>query len=104
MNNSEARFYERAEAWLHRLLELSPVAATELGEHRWDNRLGDMSLGGIESQHREILTAVEEFATLDPTDFGPDAASTTSWSNRSSNRLSGSTRRLRVTGAIPALI
>lgn len=73
MNNSEIKFYERAEAWLYRLLELSPVAATQLGEHRWDDRLSDMSLAGIESQHREILTAVDEFAAIDPADFGPDA-------------------------------
>jgi uncharacterized protein (DUF885 family) len=73
MNNSEARFYERAEAWLYRLLELSPVAATQLGEHRWDDRLSDMSLAGIESQHHEILNAVDEFAALDPTDFSSDA-------------------------------
>ncbi|HET90759.1 MAG TPA: DUF885 domain-containing protein [Chloroflexi bacterium] len=73
MNNSEAKFYERAEAWLYRLLELNPVAATQLGEHRWDDRLGDSSLEGIESQHREILTAVDEFAAMDPTGFSPDS-------------------------------
>lgn len=73
MNNNETKFYERAEAWVYRLLELNPVAATQLGEHRWDDRLGDLSLEGIESQQREILTAVEEFASMDATDFSPDA-------------------------------
>ncbi|MGC9396516.1 MAG: DUF885 domain-containing protein [Anaerolineae bacterium] len=73
MKDSEAKFYERAEAWVYRLLELNPVAATQLGEHRWDDRLGDLSLEGIESQQREILTAVEEFASMDATDFSPDA-------------------------------
>lgn len=37
----EAVFYKRAEGWLERLLELYPVAATQLGDHRWDDRLAD---------------------------------------------------------------
>ena len=73
MNNSEARFYERAEAWVYRFLEMNPVAATQLGEHRWDDRLDDLSLEGIERQYRETLSAVEEFAALDTGDFSPDA-------------------------------
>ena len=71
--DNEARFYERAEAWLYRLLEMNPVAATQMGEHRWDDQLGDSSLEAIKDQHQEILTAIDEFAAMDLNGFSPDA-------------------------------
>jgi hypothetical protein len=37
----EATFYGRADNWIYRLLELHPVAATQLGDHRCDDRLAD---------------------------------------------------------------
>jgi uncharacterized protein (DUF885 family) len=67
--SDESRFYGRAEAWLYRLLELNPVAATQFGDHRFDDRLGDCSAGALEQQHQEILQALAEFQALDPAGF-----------------------------------
>ena len=69
----EAVFYKRAEAWLERLLELNPVAATELGDHRWDNRLSDNTPAALESQYQELLAAQKEFQEMDAIDFSLDA-------------------------------
>ena len=38
---TEADFYKKFEVWLERLLEENPVAATQLGDHRFDHRLGE---------------------------------------------------------------
>ncbi len=69
---NEALFYQRAEMWLERLLEMAPVAATRFGDHRWDDRLGDYTPEAIEAQHQEILAAVDEFRGMDPSDFSLD--------------------------------
>ena len=69
----EAVFYKRAEAWLERLLELNPVAATELGDHRWDDRLSDNTPAALESQYQELLAAQKEFQEMDAIDFSLDA-------------------------------
>ena len=69
----ETHFYRRAEEWLERLLELNPVAATHLGDHRWDDRLSDNSLEALEEQHREIRAALDEFRGMDTTGFRLDA-------------------------------
>lgn len=65
----EKVFYELADAWLERLLELNPVAATQLGDHRWDDRLGDSSLAAIESQNNEMRAALANFEALDTASF-----------------------------------
>jgi uncharacterized protein (DUF885 family) len=65
----EKTFYQQAEAWLERLLELNPVAATQLGDHRWDDRLSDTSLVAIESQNQEIRTALAGFEAMDAAGF-----------------------------------
>ncbi|HIE38424.1 MAG TPA: DUF885 domain-containing protein [Anaerolineae bacterium] len=69
----EALFYHRAEEWLERFLELNPVAATQLGDHRWDDRLSDNSLGALEEQNREIHAALEELLGMDTAGFRLDA-------------------------------
>jgi len=70
---SEATFYHRAEKWLDRLLELNPVAATQLGEHRWDDRLSDYTPQALENQHQEMLAALAEFQAMNWSDFRLDA-------------------------------
>jgi len=62
--SDETVFYQRAEQWLHRLMELNPVAATQLGDHRWDDRLADSSAEALDSQHREMLAALAEFRAM----------------------------------------
>ncbi len=70
---NETHFYRRAEAWLDRLLELNPVAATQLGNHQWDDQLSDSSAPALESQHEEIKEALAEFEGMDADDFSTGA-------------------------------
>jgi len=70
---SESTFYRWAEEWLYRLLELNPVAATQLGDHRWDDRLAAYSPEAIENEQQEIRAALAKVQAMDPTGFGPEA-------------------------------
>ncbi|MFO8036038.1 MAG: DUF885 domain-containing protein [Anaerolineales bacterium] len=71
---TEAAFYRRAEEGLDRMLELNPVAATQLGDHRWDDRLSDSTLQALEEQHQELLQTLETFEEMDTGSFGTEAA------------------------------
>jgi uncharacterized protein (DUF885 family) len=71
--SAESNYYQRAEHWLYRLLELNPVAGTQLGDHRFDDRLGDRSAEALEQEHQEVLQALQEFEAMDPTGFALDA-------------------------------
>lgn len=63
-------FYERMDDWIDRLLATNPVGATQLGDHRFDDRLGAFSLAELEDQNREIKAALAEI----------EAMSTETWS------------------------
>lgn len=67
--DTEKSFYDQADAWLERLLELNPVAATQLGDHRWDDRLGDTSLQALDSQNQEIRDALAGFEAMETAGF-----------------------------------
>jgi uncharacterized protein (DUF885 family) len=43
-----------------RKMQLCPGAATQLGDHRWDDRLAEYSPAALESQYQEILAALAE--------------------------------------------
>ncbi|MEA3377582.1 MAG: DUF885 domain-containing protein [Chloroflexota bacterium] len=70
---NETEFYRRTEAWLDRLLELNPVAATQLGEHRWDDRLSDYTAEALASQHEEMREALAELEGIETGDFSTEA-------------------------------
>ena len=69
----ETGFYRDAEQWMYRLLELNPVAATQAGDHRWDDSLGEYAPEALESQHKEMLGALARFDTTDTAGFSTDA-------------------------------
>lgn len=69
---NEAAFYRRAEEWLSRVLELNPVMATQMGDHRWDDRFSDNTAEALENQYREMLTASAEFEAMDVDSFELD--------------------------------
>ena len=71
---TEALFYNRATAWLDHFLAYSPVAATHMGDHRWDDRLSDSSAEGLEQQHQEMRAALAEFQAMETADFSQAAA------------------------------
>jgi uncharacterized protein (DUF885 family) len=67
-------FYKKAGDWLHRLLEHDPVEATEMGDHRWDDRLPNRTAEALESQYGELISALADFQAMDTRDFTVDAA------------------------------
>jgi uncharacterized protein (DUF885 family) len=69
----ENEFYQTSERWLGRIMELSPVTATQLGDHRWDDRLADRTAEAIEGEYREMLAALAEFQAMDGSSFSLDA-------------------------------
>jgi uncharacterized protein (DUF885 family) len=69
----ETIFYREAEEWLDRWMEMRPVTATRLGNHRWDSRLGDSSAGGLALQHQHVLHGLVGFQDMDTSGFAADA-------------------------------
>lgn len=67
-------FYERADQLLYRVLELNPTTATQMGDHRFDTRLGDFTAGGLDGQNREMKSALTDFESMDTGAFTLDAS------------------------------
>ncbi len=70
--SAEEQFYRRTEEMLHRLLEINPGAATQLGEHRWDDRLGQRSAEALAAEYREMQAMAAELRAIEPGDLGLD--------------------------------
>jgi uncharacterized protein (DUF885 family) len=66
-------FYNRAESFIDRFMEEAPVAATQLGDHRFDHLLADYSKTALQRQVREIKDAVNAFSSFNAKDFDADA-------------------------------
>jgi uncharacterized protein (DUF885 family) len=71
--SEQVNFYRMADAWLQRVLELDPVAATQVGVHRWDDRLPQRSADALEAEHQEMVKALEDFSGIDLSEFSLDA-------------------------------
>ena len=69
----QAEFYREAENFINRFMEEAPVAATQLGDHRYDDRLADYSKAAIARQKRQIRAAVKRFQGFDTAGFDIDA-------------------------------
>ncbi len=67
------QFYERTQAWIDRLMELNPGAATQLGDHRFDGQLGSFTLAAQDAQNEEIKGMAAELAEMEPDDWPNDA-------------------------------
>jgi uncharacterized protein (DUF885 family) len=66
------KFYSLAEKWLYRAMERDPVMATQLGEHRWDDRLADRSHDALEAENQDRIQTLDELGTLGLEDFDLD--------------------------------
>jgi uncharacterized protein (DUF885 family) len=55
---ADAAFAELSQRWLERWLELQPIAATQIGDHRFDDRVDDLSTAGrsrlVELSHKTL--------------------------------------------------
>ena len=67
------QLYDRSTAWIERLMELNPVAATQLGDHRFDDQLGEFSLAAQDAQNEEVKAVLAELDAME-TDGWPNAA------------------------------
>ncbi|AXK73238.1 DUF885 domain-containing protein [Lysobacter sp. TY2-98] len=59
---ADARFKAVSDAWLDRWMALNPVAATQLGDHRFDDRIDDLSATGRQQLvdfSRDLLTRLD---------------------------------------------
>jgi uncharacterized protein (DUF885 family) len=60
------RFVSLADNFINKFLALNPEWATSLGDHRYDDRMGDYSLQGVEIQTRLIQTYLDSLKMIDP--------------------------------------
>jgi uncharacterized protein (DUF885 family) len=67
------QFYDRSKVWIDRLMELNPGAATQLGDHRFDDRLGDFTLAGQNAQNEEMKAVLAELGAMNAGAWPNDA-------------------------------
>jgi uncharacterized protein (DUF885 family) len=67
-------FYSKADRLFYRILEMNPTGATEMGDHRFDTRLGDFTQGGLDAHNREIKAALADFQSMDTRALPTDAS------------------------------
>jgi uncharacterized protein (DUF885 family) len=63
--DTAARFRTLAEDTVEDLLRLSPERATDLGDHRYDDRLDDLSESGLAARRRLLALRRDELDSLD---------------------------------------
>jgi len=67
------QFYDRSKAWIDRLMELNPGAATQLGDHRYDGELGSFTLSDANAQNEEVKAVLAEIEAMDTSEWANDA-------------------------------
>ena len=72
MAKRDEEFYRRAEAFIERMLAEAPTAATHLGDHRYDDRLGRHTREDIARQKGLVEEALRELQDLLPEDLSPE--------------------------------
>jgi uncharacterized protein (DUF885 family) len=70
----DAELESLAAAHFDSLVERKPVAATFLGRHDWDGRLGDISRDAAEADAAETGRYIADLEGLDPSRLSPSAA------------------------------
>ncbi|MFZ1946070.1 MAG: DUF885 domain-containing protein [bacterium] len=71
--NQQETFYKQADQLVRRIVELNPTAATQMGDHRFDGKLGDFTPEGLDGQNRELRAALAGFEAVDTGAFSPEA-------------------------------
>ncbi len=72
--STEQRFYERFQAFIDKVMEERPTIATQLGDHRYDHRLGHYDAATLKRQLAEQKELLAEFEGLGTGDFSLDAS------------------------------
>jgi len=74
VNSRETAFYSAVDTFVSQMLTEAPVAATQLGDHRFDHRLGEHSVDALRRQETQFRQALRELDAMDTSTFGPDTA------------------------------
>ena len=74
MTAATTRFRPLAEDIVDDLLRFAPEAATELGDHRYDDQLSDLSESGLAAWRQVFRAHLDELDSLDLDDLGPQDA------------------------------
>jgi uncharacterized protein (DUF885 family) len=64
--SADQKFEALAKKYIEQLLEMNPETATQLGDHRFDNRLDDYSLAGVERErafNQKYLKALDAISS-----------------------------------------
>jgi len=69
---SDREFEELANSYVESLMRMNPEWATQLGDHRFDGELTDMSAEAIEARTRANKEMLERLAKIDPSSLGPE--------------------------------
>ena len=64
--DENAPFVSLADNFINKFLAMNPEWATSLGDHRYDNRMGDYTIQGVEAQTRLIQTYLDSLKMIDP--------------------------------------
>jgi len=70
---SPAEFYKLVDQFMERFLAEVPVAATQLGDHRFDDRLGEHTPAARARQEKAMRVALGALQALDPRPWDIDA-------------------------------
>jgi uncharacterized protein (DUF885 family) len=73
MRTDETAFYSSVDRFLNDFLAEAPVSATQLGDHRFDHRLGNHTADGLRRQEAQFRQALAELGDMEASSFGPDA-------------------------------
>jgi len=71
---ADETFQALADSVVDGFLEREPVAATSLGEHRFDDRLDDMRPAALDEIRRWLSTSLAALTAIDPADLSMDNA------------------------------
>ena len=74
VNPKQAEFYSAVETFVDAFLRQAPVAATELGDHRFDGILSRHTPEALRSQEAQLRDGLRTLVELDVVGFTPDAA------------------------------
>jgi uncharacterized protein (DUF885 family) len=72
--SDEQLFYDRFQALVDKLLQELPVFATQLGDHRFDHRLGHFDAATLKRQLDGLKSDLAEFQRMDAGDFSLDGS------------------------------
>ncbi len=69
----EEALYRRMDGMLSELMERNPTGATQMGDHRWDDRLADRSAEALGEEYRGLQAMLAELQDVDADRLGLDA-------------------------------